>query len=160
MKNYLNETTFADELIAFLFSARSNSIRKSILWERVKKRQNLSRSTYYQNLYRLKKRGLIENKNDSFKLSEKGLSYYKNSHKLIRIKLNKKNRIILIFDIPENQKKTREWLRRQIKSWDFTMIQKSVWSGFGPLPKEFDKRLKFLKIDKCVKIFKVQIKKR
>jgi len=156
--DYLDKNTFSDELIAFLFSCHSNSIRKKILWERLKKRQNLSRSIYTQNIYRLKKRGIIDSGKDRYKLSQKGLAYYNNPYKIIKGKLNKKQKIILIFDIPEIQKRSREWIRRQIKSWDFKMIQKSVWIGYGPLPKEFKDRLKDLKIKECIKTYKVQLK--
>ena len=158
MSNYLNETTFTDELIAFLLSCRSNSIRKSILWERVSKRRNISKSVYNQNLYRLKERGLIVADEDLYKLSKKGVTYYRNPYKLIKEKLVKKNKIIIIFDIPENKKRVREWIRKQIKFWDFKMIQKSVWIGYGPLPKEFSRTLKVLKCEDGVKIFNVQSK--
>ncbi len=156
--DYLDKNTFSDELIAFLFSCHSNSIRKKILWERLRNRQNLSRSIYTQNIYRLKKRGIIKNEKDSYILSKKGIIYHSNPYKIIKNKPTKKQKILLIFDIPEVQKKSREWVRRQIKLWDFKMIQKSVWAGNGPLPKEFFDRLKILKIEKCVKTFKVQSK--
>jgi DNA-binding transcriptional regulator PaaX len=93
--------------------------------------------------------------NDTYKLSKKGLIYYQNPYKSIREKLEKKNKIIIIFDIPENKKRVRDWIRRQIKFWDFEMIQKSVWMGYGPLPKEFSRRLKILKCENGVKIFNV-----
>ena len=63
---------------------------------------------------------------------------------------------MIIFDIPENQRKVRTWIRNQIKDWDFEMIQKSVWIGYGPLPKEFTERLKNLGVNDGVKIFNLQ----
>ena len=36
------------------------------------------------------------------------------------------------------------------------MIQKSVWLGDGPLPKEFTERLRLLGVEKDVKVFTVQ----
>ncbi len=42
-----------------------------------------------------------------------------------------------MYDIPENKKKEREWFRRQLQKFDYIMIQRSVWVGPSPLPKEF-----------------------
>jgi len=158
MGYYLEETTFSDELIAFLFSCRSNSIRKSILWERVHKRNKLSRLTYNQNIYRLKKRGIITYKDDFYTLSQNGIALYNNPFRKVTEKPKKTKKIIVIFDIPEKKKKVREWLRRQIKMWGFEIIQKSVWIGDGPLPKEFNKRLQILGVEKGVRSFNVQTK--
>lgn len=149
--NYKN--TISEELIAIIFSSRSTSIRKKILWEFIQKRKGISKQVYNQNIYRLNKKGFIYSKGEDYILSEKGVFYYKNPYKYIREKINKKNKIILIFDIPENKRKVRWWIRNQIKFWDFKMIQKSVWVGYGPLPSEFMNRLKLLEVDKCVKIF-------
>ena len=156
MENYKN--TISDELIAFLFSARSTSIRKKILWERIQKRRDISKQIYNQNVYRLKKKGFIYCKNEGYFISEKGVSYYKNPYRHIKEKITAKNKIIFIFDIPENKKKVREWVRDQIKFWDFEMIQKSVWVGQGPLPVEFLNRLKLLGVEKCVRVFNVKSK--
>jgi DNA-binding transcriptional regulator PaaX len=158
MGHYQNETTFSDELIAFLFSYRSNSIRKKILWELVQKRRKISNNTYNQNMYRLKKRGIIQDKNEMFCLSNKGKTLYTNPYRKIKKNLIKTNKVLIIFDIPEKKKKVREWIRNQIKDWDFKMIQKSVWIGYGPLPEEFFKRLKILKVDNGVKIYNLQKK--
>lgn len=153
---YRDETTFADELIAFLFSCRSNSIRKKILWERVQKRHKTSRATYRQNIYRLKKRGIIATKDDAFYLSKKGKEIFLNPYKKIKVSPLKNNKILIIFDIPETKKKVREWIRNQIKNWNFEMVQKSVWLGYGPLPEEFVKRLEFLEVNDGVKIYNLQ----
>lgn len=158
MGYYLDETTFTDQLIAFLLSCKSNSIRKSILWERVKKRRNISNNIFYQNMYRLRKKGYILSKDEKYQLSNKGKSFYMNTCRKIYIKNKKYKKIIIIFDIPERNKKVREWIRRQIKFWDFKMIQKSVWIGYGPLPDEFKNRLKILKVDGGVKILDVEKK--
>lgn len=152
------KNTFSEELIAFLFSCKSHRMRKAILYEFAKKRFEMKKSVYRQNIYRLKNKGyLIQDKNN-LSLSLKGISYYNNPYRHIKDKIEKKNKIIFIFDIPENKRKVREWIRNQIKFWDFEMIQKSVWVGYGPFPKDFSNRLKILEVDKCVRIFNVQSK--
>ena len=152
------ETTYTDELIAFLLSCRSSSIRKKILWERMQKRRKISSNTYYQSIYRLKKRGILESKNDMYFLSPKGKNLSCNLYSKIWKNPTKNNKILIIFDIPEPKKKVREWIRNQIKYWDFKMVQKSVWIGDGPLPDEFFERLKLLKVDSGVKTYNLQKK--
>ena len=47
--------------------------------------------------------------------------------------------LILMYDIAEEKKKERDWLRRQLKNFKFIMIQRSEWVGPSQLPKEFIK---------------------
>ena len=63
--------------------------------------------------------------------------------------------LLLIYDIPEVMKKERDWFRRQLKSFDFIMIQRSVWVGPSPLPKDFLDYLKEIKIGDNFKTFKL-----
>ncbi len=63
--------------------------------------------------------------------------------------------LVVIYDIPEAQKKERDWFRRQLKSFSFIMIQKSVWVGPAPLPKEFLEYIKTIGIEKNFKTFKL-----
>lgn len=151
-----NESTISDEIIAFLFSARSTYIRKGILWERIQKRRIVSEDAFRKNIYRLNKKGIIKISGERYVLSEKGCLLYERPYKNIQTRPAKKKRVIVLFDIPEPKKKVREWLRFQIKSWGFKMIQKSVWLGDGPLPKEFTERLRLLGVEKDVKVFTVQ----
>jgi hypothetical protein len=44
---------------------------------------------------------------------------------------------IVMFDIPSNKRSERDWLRYQLKGFNYSMIQKGVWVGQSPLPKEF-----------------------
>lgn len=63
--------------------------------------------------------------------------------------------LILMFDIPEARKAEREWLRRQLAAFGYTMIQKSVWVGPSPLPLEFKSYLKRIGLNGNVKMFKL-----
>lgn len=64
--------------------------------------------------------------------------------------------LLLIYDIPEEMKKERDWFRRQLISFGFIMIQRSVWVGPSPLPKEFLDYLKEIKIEDSFKTFKLE----
>ena len=42
-----------------------------------------------------------------------------------------------MYDIPTEKKKEREWFRRHLQKFGYVMIQKSVWVGPSPLPRNF-----------------------
>lgn|SRR3989344_9097239 len=64
-------------------------------------------------------------------------------------------KLIVIYDIIENRKKERDWFRRHLKKFDYIMIQRSVWVGPAPLPKEFLSYIKSIKLQAHVKTFRL-----
>ncbi|MEX2052156.1 MAG: CRISPR-associated endonuclease Cas2 [Candidatus Paceibacterota bacterium] len=71
----------------------------------------------------------------------------------VDIKKDAPKNLLLIYDIPEGKKKERDWFRRQLKNFDFVMIQRSVWVGPSPLPPSFINYLKRIHLDKEFKTF-------
>ena len=63
--------------------------------------------------------------------------------------------LIVMYDIPSGQKKERDWFRRHLIKFGYIMIQKSVWVGPSPLPKDFLDYLKEIKIGDNFKTFKL-----
>jgi len=63
--------------------------------------------------------------------------------------------LIVIYDIPEEKKKERDWFRRQLKNFDYIMIQRSVWVGPSPLPKDFLDYVKLLDLKDKLKTFRL-----
>lgn len=63
--------------------------------------------------------------------------------------------LLIVYDIEENKKKERNWFRRHLKKFHFIMIQRSVWVGPSPLPKEFSDYLKEIKLGDNLKTFKL-----
>lgn len=43
---------------------------------------------------------------------------------------------LVMFDIPEDKRNSRDWLRLQLTAADYNFLQRSVWIGNRPLPKE------------------------
>lgn len=153
------EPTALDHLVAFLLSVRSVRIYRKILWSRVHARQKgLSSSAFSQHIYRLNKKGIIKAQRNFIYINKESLLDFstKKNSVIKGISPNKTGKILISFDIPEKHKKARDWLRNQIKYWDFEMIHKSLWLGNGPLPKEFNERLKQLGVFENVRIFKVR----
>ena len=156
LNHWEDEASFGDLIISYLFSCRSLRIQKKILYELVQKRRMLNKQVFNNNLYRLRLRGILDVDSEKNILVNK---YNLKQHLLFsNIKSTPKEdtRIMVLFDIPEKKRKARNWLRSQLKIWDFEMIQQSVWMGRGPLPNEFTARLDLLGIGKGVRILKVQ----
>ncbi len=63
--------------------------------------------------------------------------------------------LILMYDVIEEKKKERDWFRRQLKNFGYTMIQRSVWVGPSPLSKEFLDYVKLIGLKDHLKIFKL-----
>ena len=63
--------------------------------------------------------------------------------------------LIVIYDIPDSKRKDRDWLRRHLKSFNYIMIQKSVWVGPSPLPKDFLNYFKSLGLSSQMQILKL-----
>jgi CRISPR associated protein Cas2 len=63
--------------------------------------------------------------------------------------------LLVIYDIPDNKKIVRDWFRRQLRSFDFIMIQRSVWVGPSPLPAEFVTYVKEIGLNAEFKTFKL-----
>jgi len=108
----------------------------------------------------MRKKGFIEHKSDLIVVTRPGKEYIKrkyNSLKQFDFKFKKdapKN-LIVMYDVPETKKAEREWLRWHLKKFDYEMIQKSVWVGPSPLPKDFLNYIKKIEIEDSLKTFKL-----
>ncbi len=63
--------------------------------------------------------------------------------------------LLIVYDIEENRKKERDWFRRHLRKFHFVMIQRSVWIGPSPLPKDFLNFLEEIKLGNNFKKFKL-----
>lgn len=82
-----------------------------------------------QSLYRLDRRGEIKRKSgDKYQLTKFGV--VKLLPKIRRHLAKDKKVRILVFDIPETEKKRRDHFRRHIRMLGFKLHQKSVWVSY------------------------------
>jgi DNA-binding PadR family transcriptional regulator len=126
-----------------------------------------AKQRYYVMLSKLRAQGFIEIKRIKekkvFFITKKGREKFRFMEKHRKEKLphisspaEKSNTFIIVaFDIPEKEKKKREWLRRVLKQLELQMIQRSVWIGRVRLPEEFLAALNNLHLIECVEIFEV-----
>jgi len=110
---------------------------------------------------RLEKKGLIEKELSGIVLSKYGKEYVKKKFDSLKQfdrpeGLSKERKLLVMFDVPTERKGEREWLRWHLKKFGYIMIQQSVWVGPSPLPKEFNEYLKEIRLNICIKIFKLE----
>lgn len=149
--------SITDLLIATIGSARSTKLFYSILRERQFKR--FKKESIEVGISRLHKKGYLKNSPRGWSLSHQGEKYARNTYLLSYLPSpflkNTPATRIISFDIPERDRTIRNWLRNQIKIFDYKMLQQSLWVGPGPLPDKFLERLRELNIRKKVKIFTI-----
>lgn len=155
-----SEPTIGDLLIATLLSNRNVKTFRSILRER--KFERFKKESISVSLSRLNKKGYLKKNENGWSLTKTGISLSKKTYLVSYIfspfKENSPVNTIISFDIPGPQRSTRDWLRNQIKIFNYKMLQQSLWIGPGPFPSAFFKRLEELKIRKNVKIFSIKKK--
>ena len=117
---------------------------------------------YIQNsFYGLHKNGFLEKKDGKFFINKKGRECLEKKKKIYlrnfepALNNNPKN-LLLLYDIPEDKKKERDWFRRTLIKYSFIMIQRSVWVGPSPLPKEFLDYVKSIGLKDSIKTFKLE----
>ncbi|MFA6386381.1 MAG: CRISPR-associated endonuclease Cas2 [Candidatus Paceibacterota bacterium] len=110
---------------------------------------------------RLKRKGLIEKELSGIILSKRGKEYVKRKFDSLKQfdkpeNASKERKLLVMFDVPTEKKGEREWLRWHLKKFNYIMIQQSVWVGPAPLPEQFNNYLKKIKLDRCIKTFKLE----
>jgi DNA-binding transcriptional regulator PaaX len=118
------------------------------------KKESVRNSFYY-----LCKNGYIEKVNNNFilnKNNKKRLDQSKLFRNFDEIKNNSPKNLLLLYDIPEDKKSERDWFRRTLIKFGFVMIQRSVWVGPSPLPKEFLDYVKTIGLKDSIKTFKLE----
>ena len=155
---YSDDTnTIGDHIIAYLTSARSTRIYFRTLYELRLARKN--RRSVQNALYKLKKKNLVTSQDGSWELTKSGKKYAEErllfGHINSPFAKNSPDKQIISFDIPEEKRKMRDWLRTQLKMFGYRMIQRSLWIGPGPLPQTFKKRLAELGIKENIKVFQL-----
>ncbi len=112
---------------------------------------------------RLYKTGYIHKKDGNYFINKNGEKFLENKKykkQILKnfepIKNNNPKNLLLLYDIPENKKCERDWFRRTLIKFGFIMIQRSVWVGPSPLPKEFQGYVKSIGLKDSIKTFKLE----
>lgn len=154
-----NSPSIGDLLIATLCCAKNTRRFYSIIREREFNRYK--KESVRVALSKLRAKGYVNNSASGWIITKKGRKYsYRDTRPLSYIASpfakNSQPSMIISFDIPENNRAVRHWLRNQIKIFGYKMLQQSLWIGPSPLPPSFLKCLEDLNIRKNVKTFKIK----
>lgn len=162
--------SLADDVLTILFGGYSASYKRmrQLLYAPTAPREQCNRTTssrtIYTTLARLKENGLVEKQNNFWEITEKGRKYFEKKRAVFlprhtppnNKKLNTPNAMIVAFDVPEKYRRKRDWLRVELAALGFKPIQKSVWFGPAPLPKNFVENLVEIHILQFIKFFKTR----
>ncbi|MCC6323296.1 CRISPR-associated endonuclease Cas2 [Candidatus Nomurabacteria bacterium] len=110
----------------------------------------------------LKNKGYIKEVNGTFLITYKGEEFLnqksRDTLKVFETERGDKDpkNLLLLYDIPEDKRSERNWFRRQLVKFHFVMIQRSVWVGPSPIPKDFLEYLKSVGLKDTIKTFKLE----
>lgn len=144
VESFLNPSYYAD--------LPSTSYTLSNSSSKLAKKPRLKETAIRQSIWRLKKLGFIEKKKNKFRLTSAGKileKYIISRKKVLSGKWDGKYRVV-IFDIPEKQRKIRNWLRQELYLLNYKKLQESVFISKHSLPSDLINEIKNKKIGNCV----------
>lgn len=126
-----------------------------------------SRQQFYMTLHQLQRQGLVvrtgpRRKSRWFltKLGKKRVKSYRerrqdqfSSSFTSFEKPHGKGLVVVVFDIPEKERKKRDWIRACLVGMNFKKLQKSVWVTRGRIPEDFFSALRDRDLLENVHIF-------
>jgi DNA-binding transcriptional regulator PaaX len=105
-----------------------------------------SQETVSATLSKLKRRGMVKTKGPKKKtiwfITKHGRAHFRTTNMGEDLPPKDGKIRLVLYDIPEEKASYRVWLRHRLFVCDYTFLQKSVWLGTRPLPKELLKGLK------------------
>lgn len=127
------------------------------------------RQQFYTMLNYLKNEGLVGKEKDGrsslWQITRHGLEHLKTIKQVRSELLYARNAdfpqihgdgfTIVSFDIPERERKKRDWVRACLEKMGFTFLQKSVWFGKGKITEKFIHALRERKMLDYIHIFLV-----
>ena len=115
-------------------------------------------------LSRLRREGLVErrgsNRTSSWVITDKGRNRLAKSNAQTQITIPSPDGVtrLVIFDVPERDRKKRNIIRTELVGCNFQQLQQSVWIGHNPLPEDFIELIDTLRLKNNVHIFSVKEK--
>ncbi len=109
-----------------------------------------SKETVSATLSRLRKKGAVAVSGPKRKtlwfITARGKAHFQNMKVEKELPAEDGKVRLVVYDIPEDMKSQRVWLRNRLVACEYDYLQKSVWTGTRPLPKKLREELKERKI--------------
>lgn len=151
MKRGAADSTFLYILEALLpfTDANTKLIYKPHLFFRDLERISHYKKRSIQNaFYKLKKRGLIEVEGGTPRLTRKGFA----SLRIYKPEKLESAYLMVIFDIPESDRRKRQQLRTLLRELRFQQVQKSVWMTHYECRDYLRAEIQELQLEGCVRV--------
>ena len=120
---------------------------------------NISKGDFSATLSRLNRQGLVKRSGGkrfaSWTLTKEGKEKLKSYEYIINPTKPDGIPRLVMYDIPESERKKRDLLRYELMVCDYKQLQRSVWIGYCPLPEEFVKSLKEMNLKNKVQIVSI-----
>ncbi len=150
----------ADEATNALFPRKWEHRRFAQMLLGLDSRRKIKPGTISSILSRLKQQGLVEGtgstRNTLWRVTQKGKRWHEDQQKKVILPKSDGITRLVIFDIPEYERKKRNAIRAQLVSCSFRQLQKSAWIGTCPLTEDFITLLDELELKGKVHIFSVR----
>lgn len=117
-------------------------------------RHRFNRRTFSALLARLAAQGLAVRRGSCWRITPRGVRRVARQRSGAPLPPDGMGRIV-IFDIPERERRKRTAIRLELIAAGFRQLQKSVWYGERPLPEAFPSLVDELRLRGCVHIFGV-----
>ena len=155
----IEQNSLTHFILAFLMSNRNSATFKRLLY--ADSLPDVNERCLRTTLSRLHKKQYVINDNSGWSITERGrreITRLGSQYITCPFEIHTVKNTLVSFDIPENNRKARSWLRNQLKIFNYSILQQSLWFGPGPLPLAFIHRLRDLGIAENIKIFTVKKK--
>ncbi len=120
----------------------------------LEKASSYKRKTLYEAARRAEQQGLIERRQQIISLSAAGKSKVR---PYVATKLKNDARLMIIFDVPEENSTTRQRLRRVLKEWGFKQVQKSVWITDYDHRESVSELTDLLELNGCIRLYECSL---
>lgn len=151
---------FGEAAISSFFPAQYPEAR---LWRRILGLENgyqFKRETFMAVLARLRRHGLVERSGSLrgalWRLTARGRRELAARGRRSELSARDGVRRLVIFDIPERERKKRDVIRVELAAAGFVQLQKSVWYGERPLPTAFLELVEALDLRSYVHVFSIR----
>lgn len=128
-------------------------------WDYYDELKNLKQDSARVILWRLRDKGLVEKKDKNYKLTSRGLGlvkvFQRGQEKPRAAKKWDGKWRIAMFDIPENRRAERNWIRFQLFAVDYKPLQKSVFIGKQPIGEDIYQEILDRELAECVRLLTV-----
>ena len=152
MRKARNDSALVHILKAFIPYSRESFVlgfSPNRFFNELEKSSGYSRKTLEQSMRRARQQGLIEELDNKLRLTVLGQRMARpySAGKL------KNGKLMIVFDVPENQATARRQLRLLLRKWGFKQSQKSVWVSDYDHRESVKEAIKELRLQGYVKLY-------